>query len=306
MSALDCTVARQSHFVLECQRMGLLSLRRRFGLFGTGLLALLVVAPSSKVVAEACGTAEQPCLVEDGSYHVALPDLPEGAPLVLWLHGHASSGANAIRYKDLVDTVTGRGYALIAANGQPGWPGSDAQDWDVEDGIDFPRDDIAFIAAVLDDAVQRFGLDGNRVLAAGFSRGGSMIWDLACKAPETAKGYAAVAGAFWEPMAEDCLAPVHLQHSHGFQDRLVPFEGRAGVWQGYNFEQGNVMKGLDTWRRVNGCLGSAEIIETEASPWSKAWTTCEQGSLTLYLTEGGHGIPKGWTDRALDWFEALD
>ncbi len=70
-----------------------------------------------------------------------------------------------------------------------------------------------------------------------------MVWDLACKAPDSAQACAAVAGAFWEPMAETCAAPVHLRHTHGFKDGLVPFEGREGGWQGYPFQPGQRHEG---------------------------------------------------------------
>lgn len=39
--------------------------------------------------------------------------------------------------------------------------------------------------------------------------------------------------------------------------------------------------------------------------WRKRWS-CELGSLELVLHKGGHGLPKGWTKIALDWFESLD
>ncbi len=271
-----------------------------------GAWIALLLAGSLAAAAEAdCGSAEAPCEVENGVYHVALPDRPGGAPVVLWLHGYGGSGANTIANPGIAELVTGRGYALIATSGQDDIAKSGKRDWNVDDGVDLPRDDIAYLKAVLADAVARFDLDGERVLAAGFSRGGSMVWDLACKSPESAAAFAAVAGAFWEPMDKDCRAPVHLQHTHGFKDRLVPFEGRDVAWNGHLYTQGNVMQGLDVWRRLNGCRNSADEISADGALWQKTWTGCAEGSLTLYLSDGGHGIPWRWFDRTLDWFETL-
>jgi len=268
-------------------------------------LAFALGALGGPALAEAaCGGPEAPCAVGHGTYHAALPDEPAGAPVVLWLHGYASSGRNAVKNAGFAARYTKRGYALIAPNGQPDIGAGENLDWGVDDGHDWPRDDVAFLRSVLADAIRRFGLDGERVLAAGFSRGGSMIWDLACAAPESAAGFAAVAGAFWEPMQETCAAPVHLQHTHGFSDRLVPLEGREVTFQGNDFVQGNVFKALEVWRRVNGCLNSASEHETGAL-WLKRWGNCETGSLALWLSPGGHGIPRGWTARALDWFEGV-
>lgn len=269
---------------------------------GFAALSSLWALPAT---AHQCGSQEQPCSVEGGIYHVALPEQAEGAPLVLWLHGYRGSGANAIKNQGLVRQVTERGFALIAASGQDDIVASGNRDWNVDDGNDLPRDDIAYLQAVIADAVARFDLDGERVFAAGFSRGGSMVWDLACAAPDTALAYAAVAGAFWGPLPAGCTAPVHLQHTHGFKDTLVPFEGRDVVWNGYAFNQANVMQSLDIWRRTNGCPGSADSSTAEGSTWVKTWNACEAGSLSLFLTAGGHGLPKGWFQRTLDWFEVL-
>ncbi len=278
------------------------SLPRRFRSFATGLLSVFILAQVQLAAAEACGTLEEPCQVENGLYHVALPEQAEGAPLLLWLHGYRGSGANAIKNQGLVSQVTGRGFALIAASGQDDIVQSGSRDWNVDDGNDLPRDDIAYLKAVIADAVQRFGLDGERVFAAGFSRGGSMVWDLACVSPDSAVAFAAVAGAFWGPLPETCAAAVHLQHTHGFKDPLVPFEGREVIWNGYAFTQGNVMQSLDIWRQTNGCAGAAETNATEGSTWVKSFGDCDAGSLTLFLHDGGHGIPKGWFGRTLDWF----
>ncbi len=268
-----------------------------------GLIAVWVVAFLGMAQAQNCGSTDQACEVDDGVYHIALPEVDEGAPVVLYLHGSGGSGAAALRNTDFHATFTDRGYAFIGASGQPGFDGATRLDWDVADGHPRPRDDTAYLDRVLDDAVARFGLDADRVLMIGFSRGASMVWDYACAQPGRVRGFATVAGAFWEPLVTTCAAPVHLLHTQGFADRMVPFEGRKVTWQGIDFHQGSVMKGLEVWRQVNGCMGAAEDNEAKGDLWSKTWTGCGAGSLGLILSPGGHGIPKGWSGRVLDWFE---
>ena len=90
------------------------------------------------------------------------------------------------------------------------------------------RDDVA----EGHDAAAR-GVDRSRVLLAGFSRGGSMVWDVACHAPVTARAYAPVAGAFWEPLPASCQGGADLFQTHGWADRVIPLEGRSvagGRW----------------------------------------------------------------------------
>ncbi|WP_233416682.1 alpha/beta hydrolase family esterase [Halovulum marinum] len=268
------------------------------------LLGLSAAAGASLAQDAACGAPDAPCTVAGGTYHVALPEAAAPLPAVIWLHGYGRSGAAMIQKPEYVAPFTRRGYAVIMPSGQPFAPDS-ALDWGVTDGYDWARDDIAFIAAVRDDALARFGLDPARILIAGFSRGGSMVWDLACRAPELGRGFAAVAGAFWEPMPARCEAPAHLFHTHGFGDRLVPFEGREVRFQDFDFTQGNVMKGIDVWRRTNGCMVSARNSFGEDGSMQKDWKACGAGSIRLRLNRGGHGVPAGWRAAVLDWFEAL-
>lgn len=271
------------------------------------LLAVLLAAASAlnAVAADtACGAPDVPCEVDGGEYFAALPEVAGKPPAVIWLHGYARSGKAMIQKPGYVEPFTRRGYAVIMPSGQP-FAASGKLDWGVVDGYDDARDDIVFINAVRADAIDRFGLDPSSILIAGFSRGGSMVWDVACLAPEMGKAFAPVAGGFWEPMATDCKTPVHLFHTHGFNDRLVPFEGRESNFQGFDFAQGNVMKGIDVLRRENGCMDSAKNSFDEDGAMQKDWGDCASGSIRLRLTTGGHGVPKGWREDALDWFEAL-
>ncbi|MEM8787567.1 MAG: polyhydroxybutyrate depolymerase [Pseudomonadota bacterium] len=269
--------------------------------FALFVIVALVALPS---LALACGGTDRACAVQGGTYHALLPETAEGAPLVVFLHGAGGSGARSAANASFVAGFTARGVALALPSGEPFAIGGGGGDWGVRDGIVSPRDDVVFLTRVIEDAVNRFGLDPDRVLIAGFSRGGSMAWDFACAAPDRIAGLAAVAGGFWEPMVTTCAAPVHLIHTHGFADRTVPLEGRQGVFRGVDFHQGNILKGLDVWRDVNGCPGAA-AVSTEAALWRKTWQDCRAGSITLLLGPGGHGIPQGWTAAVLDWFEAL-
>lgn len=152
----------------------------------------------------------------------------------------------------------------------------------------------------------RHGLVWIRLLLSGFSRGGSMVWDVACLTPGFARAYAPAAGGFWLPMAHDCAGPVDLLHTHGFADKVVPLEGRSieNADTGQVFIQADVWEGLQLWRRKNACRPNAEDHQVTDGQWRKRWA-CEAGSLELVLHSGGHGLPKGWNGLVLDWFEGL-
>lgn len=267
------------------------------------LLAAILALVALPATANGCDTPGGRCETSLGFYRLALPAGAEGpVPALLYLHGWGASSEGAMR-SPMVSDATARGYALIAPEGLPR-AGRTQRDWGVSDEGTHPRDDLAFLAEVLDDAASR-GVDRSRVLVTGFSRGGSMVWDAACRAPGLALAYASVSGAFWQPMPGKCEGPVDLYHIHGWTDTVVPLEGRSVG--GGTLTQGDVWAGLALIRRTNGCDGDrADATPIEPGQrWHRTWN-CAGGRLDLSVNPGGHRRPAGWIHRVLDWFEMLE
>ncbi|WP_158964408.1 alpha/beta hydrolase family esterase [Chachezhania sediminis] len=266
--------------------------------------ALLSLLPT--LAAADCAGTPGPCLVETGEYHVVLPDSPAADPMpaVMYLHGAGASGATAITNSGLIGALTARGYAVIAPTGSRAFGGPDGHLWAFRDS--FPgRDEAAFLGAVMDDASDRFGIDPDHTLLAGFSAGGFMVSYLACATPDAFPAYAPLSGGFWRPHPDSCAGPVRLHQTHGWSDTTVPLEGRylgGGKWQ-----QGDIFAGMEIWRHANDCpTETADTFDTTGPFWRRSWTACADGSaLELALFPGGHMIPPGWADMALDWFEKV-
>jgi len=280
------------------------------------LLIIAAVCLSAVLAAGAPASAcpgEGACRVDEGDYYLVLPEtgaIARAPPVVMFLHGYGGRGDRDIADGGLAKPFLARGYAVIVPQGLPRGDGSPTN-WAVRDGWQYRRDDVAFIGSVLDDAAARFGLDRGRVLLTGFSRGGSMVWDVACSAPGTAAAYAPVAGGFWRPHPASCAGPVRLFHIHGFTDATVPLEGRPVA--GGALVQGDIYEGLQLWRETNQCGTRAgeQVARTggdagaDGPYWRKTWTDCAEGALSFVLHPGGHGLPAGWSDMILDWFETL-
>lgn len=272
----------------------------------TVLLCLCLAAPAGARAAEPCGTPLGECPTAHGFYRLALPGSEGGqVPAVMFLHGWGGSSEGVMKNRAMIETLAARGYALIAPEGLRTSPERAQKNWAVQDGRQYQRDDIAFLREVLDDAAAH-GVDRGRILLAGFSRGASMVWDVACHAPEMARAYAPVAGAFWEPLPERCEGPVDLFHTHGWTDRTVPLEGRSVA--GGTLTQGDAFASLHILRQALGCnpqMPDTAPMESGGNLWLRHWDRCPEGSLELMLHPGGHSVPKDWLTRALDWFEAL-
>lgn len=257
------------------------------------------------------GLAETPCgrdascSVSGGDYHMIFPPDWDGSsrlPALIWYHGHNSSAASVFRSRGLIDTFVENGYLLIAPNGAQ-LPGRKTRAWPARlDGRE-RRDDVAFTLAVLDDAEARAPIDTSRVFVAGFSAGGSMAWLMACHAAERFAGFASVSGAHRRPVPEaECPSgPFRLIQIHGFADKQVPFEGR-GI---RDWHQGDLFESLSLARSTNACRSNPDTINIGDAFRCRGWQdSCATGALRMCIHDGGHGLPRGWTDLARAFFEA--
>lgn len=258
-----------------------------------------------------CGSDANECKTPLGSYSIRMPQKPsasDGTPALLYFHGAGGSGPRVMRNKAMVDAFTQRGYAVIAPSGLKRPNSRFGPGWSFLPFRQKQRDELAFAREVLEDASTRFGIDRNNIMLGGFSIGGSLSWYLACQDPTLAKAFVPVGGAFWRPhpAAEDCEGPVKMMHTHGWRDGTVPLEGRPVA--GGRILQGDVFAGLQIMRAVNGCNGlRANKFKTDGDYWHRWWTKCKTDSaLRFTLHPGGHGVPKGWADLAINWFENLD
>ncbi len=267
-----------------------------------------------------CGEIGNACQVKLGSYNVALPkaSLPDRKtgrkiPAVIFFHGAGRSGADTLKNTSMIQAMNNRGYAVIAPSGLKRPNSRFGPGWSFIPQRPKMRDELAFTREVLADASTKFSIDRDQILMSGFSIGGSLVWYLACQDSKVATAYAPVAGAFWfpEPTAQDCSGPIKLMQTHGWRDKTVPLEGRP--LGGGSIQQGDVFHSLKIIREVNQCKGlRADEFETNSTVsstslfWQRWWTRCiPTSNLRLVLHTGGHTIPKGWTQMALDWFEKI-
>ena len=268
------------------------------------ILSCLAFLTLSHGAQAACGVAADLCQIDSGEYRITLPDeIGTDTPMLIFLHGFGGNANGTMNNRRLVQPMLDRGWAVIAPEGLrrggtgpkswnffPGWTG---------------RDEAAFLSDVAKDAARRFGTSNARVMLSGFSAGGFMVSYLACAQPGTFAAYAPVSGGFWRPHPERCDGPVKLLHTHGWKDPTVPLEGRK--LRNGTFQQGDIFAGLEIWRAANACPDEKPSRFSETGTfWRRAWTGCDPDSaLEFALFPGGHTLPSGWSDMAIDWFETV-
>ncbi|MCV0424105.1 MAG: polyhydroxybutyrate depolymerase [Roseibium sp.] len=239
-----------------------------------------------------------PCEIENGQYYVHLPENRQGEePLgaILYLHGHRGKAVNAIRNKGFQRMADELGVAFVAVQGVNGT-------WSFPTAPRSLRNESEFFDRVLDDLSDRFGVDKDRTMLSGFSSGGFMTWYLACEDSGRFSGYAPIAGAFWEPLPDNCPTEnPYLFHVHGTGDTVVPLAGRwlgGGQWK-----QGDVFESFDVWRRQNDLTDAEPKRFKDGNLECERWTP-KAGLLELCLHDGGHSVEARWIKRA--WRELGD
>ena len=241
-----------------------------------------------------------PCAVPEGTYMAQPPAGWDGkSPITaaVWFHGYQQSAEEVMNDAEIARSFSDAGILLIVPEGRD-------HRWSFPSGppSPHPRDETAFIGAVLADATARFALQPGKIVAAGFSIGGSMVWTAACTTPGRFSAYVAFSGDFWEPLPPACAdGRVRLMHIHGTADRTFPIAGRA---IGAQWHQGNAMTGLALWRKWKSCpapkptAAIADLACTETGP-------CPDGSRIAYCQhDREHEVDPLWVKAGIDWVKA--
>ena len=213
-----------------------------------------LVACTALLPLDASAANQQPASIASGGvqreYILVTPDTapPGPRPLVLVLHGHLGTAANALGgglrpsplsvWNDIVDRekiLVLAPQGLKGADKQTGW--RDCR----RDDTNNPRtDDVAFISAAVRKLVAEKRADPARIYAMGMSNGSMMSLRLAL---EMRPALAAIAAASGTMAAQsDCARathPVSVLIIHGTDDPLAPYQG--GTVGKRNTDRGSVL-----------------------------------------------------------------
>ncbi|VAV90955.1 POSSIBLE ESTERASE LIPOPROTEIN LPQC, partial [hydrothermal vent metagenome] len=147
------------------------------------LLSIIWASAAAAVDAQpAPCQADIPCQLGERSYYLKEPDGWDGKtplPVLLHFHGWMRQGSLIVKHGRISGATRRRGVLLLAPNGR----GKTWDFWDSE------TDDVAFAAAVIEDAAKRYPIDRSRIYVSGYSYGSAMAWRYVC---ENGNGVAAL------------------------------------------------------------------------------------------------------------------
>lgn len=216
-----------------------------------------------------------------------------GVPLVLEIHGR---GIDPVRF----DELTGFGELAAEVGFAVAMPSAVGEVW--SDGRTPPvlgagtHDDVAYLAAVVDDAVARGSIDPRRIYAVGMSNGATMAGRLACELPGRFAAIAQVAGTAAVEVAARCRpAATPILSIHGSADDYAPYEGgtRHSVRSRIVLRHASGPSvPVDDWARfwvdANGAADLPEVVKLPPDTTIRTWRGPDSATeVVFYKVEGG-------------------
>lgn len=153
-------------------------------------------------------------------------------------------------------------------------------------------EDVAFVARVIDEVVERYSADPDRVYAAGFSNGAMLAYRLACERPGLLAGAAVVEGTL---TVDECRADgtTDLLVVHQTGDTIVPY---AGTDSSSIADDGRLL-GVETALARYGEAAACRIagVPADAKPLFDETSECDAGGrVRVVVVQGGtHSWPSG-------------
>ncbi len=242
--------------------------------------------------------------VDLGRYYALPPagwDGRSALPMALHFHGWTGSPAQYYNSEEVTGAFSDAGILLLLPEGIDGT-------WTVDnmglEGSD--RDELAFVAQVMDDAARRWPIDPERVYASGFSLGASLAHTVACEqGGDRFTAVSPMSGGFWEPLPGACAGgAIPICHVHGTADTTWPMEGREVSEGSVVGTQVPIEEDIALWRAHDGCSDRSRV-EIQGPLTCTIWDDCAEGSAVELCThDGGHERIEGWAERAIAWFSA--
>ena len=268
-------------------------------LAGRTLAAAMLVVAACGAVAE---TIERTLRVgaRERSYEIDLParrDSVRPLAVVIVFHGGGGSADSVRRQSRMSVKGAAEGFIAVYPQGSGGIAGK-LRTWNAGtccgQAMQQSIDEIAFVAALLDDLQATVAIDRARVYATGISNGAMMAYEVACALADRIAGIAAVAGEMTALDRCRPSRPMPVLVIHGSADRNLPIDGGVGAKAFAVHEVRSLASAIDFWRRHDGCSESARSA-VDGVVRRMSYSSCNGGSEVEVVTieGGGHSWPGG-------------
>lgn len=240
------------------------------------------------------------------TYHLYRPEKTQekAAPLVVVFHGAGGNGRDYLSKNGWVAMSERAGFVVVAPDGLPALPRLppnfrlNPRLWN--SGQLNPQsartkiDDVAFVAALLDDIAKQTPIDSQRVYATGHSNGAGMAYRVGGLLSDRFTAVATVMGLNSTPDARPARALPTLTLL-GTHDPLNPLEGGVRQLPWGQSTTPPVAQGIGAWAKSLGCVEPAITASDDLALRIDKYDGCRDGATyTIWYIKGqGHAWPGG-------------
>ena len=191
------------------------------------------------------------------SYLIHLPakyDARKSYPLVLAFHGGGGNGKHFMNHTRWNAKSDKANFIVVYPNGTGRF--ARRYTWNVETCCGYAQkknsDDVGFVNTLLDDLIEKYSVDTQRVYATGMSNGAKFSYRLACELSDRITAIAPVSGTL-ETVIRPDTRPVPILHIHGTADQNCPFNGGMGTKSIAKVNFTSVPQTIALWVKHNDC-----------------------------------------------------
>ncbi len=165
------------------------------------------------------------------------------------------------------------------------------------------RDEIQNLRNVLGHAAEEYGIDPRPVLVIGLGHGGSLVWQIACYAPNFGRILAPVGGAFWREIPKNCNSGANLVHTHHRASAFWPLAGARGRERRY--ARTSIYRNLEMLLRKNNCGPDTTTVRNDEFGMNHTtWADCPGGGPVEFMVlDEKFAFQTWWLDGMLERIE---
>ena len=273
-----------------------------------GLISVLILITSINVsfaqgyISE---TIEYDGLTREYSIYVpASYDGTTSFPLLFNFHGGGGVIASQIAIADMSPIADTANFIVVYPQARQDPSDGNSFNWIPK--VPGTFDDVPFISSLIDTIASNYQIDQNRIYACGYSLGGDMSFELACKLNNKIAAIAPVARTMQANPDSFCF-PVHptgILSILGTDDTTSPYNGLTYLGIEYYLSAAATHS---YWATLNLCNPNATMNTVSPSVERYTWST-ESGCAyveELKVIGGGHDWPGSFGNMTIDASEEI-